>query len=124
MKQWVEARRTIAVDWNGVLDLYCGYKGPEYVYQPRAGALSFLHQLCVRGYKVIVFTAADVDMVKQWLTDNLMMQFVDEVTNTKPPAIVYLDDRAICFNGNFNDALQEIDDFKTFWECEGIQERL
>ena len=36
--------------------------------------------------------------------------------NIKPPAIVYVDDRAVCFTGNFDKTLDEILHFRTHWE--------
>lgn len=40
------------------------------------------------------------------------------MVNVKPPAIVYLDDRGITFDGDFAHAYSAIVWFKTFWEEE------
>lgn len=41
--------------------------------------------------------------------------FIEDVTNVKEPAYLYLDDRCICFEGDFCKAADEIDSFKTYW---------
>lgn len=41
---------------------------------------------------------------------------VDEVMKEKPPALIYIDDRAICFDGNSKNLLNQINNFKTWQE--------
>ena len=38
------------------------------------------------------------------------------VTNEKPKAIAYIDDRAIKFDGNYDNLYNEINDFKPHWK--------
>jgi|WetSurMetagenome_2_1015567.scaffolds.fasta_scaffold1317696_1 hypothetical protein len=113
-KPWVNALKTICIDYNGVLDLYEGYR--EAPYPPRPGAREFLENLCNAGYRVVIFTAADVAGVQQFLLDNDMFEFVDLITNEKVPAIVYVDDRAVNFSGNFAETYHEILNFIPYWE--------
>lgn len=63
-----DARKTICLDFNGVLDTYTGYRGPNFMYPPRPGVWSFLHMLHEDGFELIVCTAANIQKVKQWLT--------------------------------------------------------
>lgn len=121
-KQWIDNRRTIAVDWNGVLDLYTGYSHGK-LYEPRPGAKEFLHKLAEAGYKVVVMTAADPEVVRNWLIFYEMDADVHMVTGDKIPAIVYLDDRAVTFTGDFDAAFAAIETFKTFWETSTNMER-
>ncbi len=37
---------------------------------------------------------------------------VDEVCEHKPPALIYVDDRAVRFRGNWDDVLDEIRQFR------------
>ena len=115
-KDWVESRKTVCIDLNGVLDTYSGWKGPDYRYPPREKAWDFLHAMYMSGYTIIIFSSMDPNDVEVWLRKYNMRQFVDSVTNVKVPALVYLDDRAVTFNGNFDDALNDIINFKTHWE--------
>lgn len=39
-----------------------------------------------------------------------------DVTNVKPPALCYVDDRGVSFKGDFKDTLLAIADFKAYWE--------
>ena len=115
-KEWIEARKTIYVDFNGVLDTYKGWKGVGHEYPIRPGTREFLEKLVKNGYTIYVFTAADVTRVKQWLTRNKIDDLIQDVTNKKGPAIIYLDDRAVQFTGDFDDAYNQIINFKTHWE--------
>ena len=110
-KQFVNNQNVVAVDWNGVMDMYEGYRGPDYMYPPRPGLKQFLVDLKRLGYRVIIFTAADLGTVRKWLEKYDLSYLVEDVTDKKIPAIVYLDDRAVTFNGNFDDAVKDIVNF-------------
>jgi len=42
-------------------------------------------------------------------------------TRTKPPAIVYIDDRAIRFDGDYNRTINMLINFRAHWEREKEQ---
>jgi len=107
---------TVAVDLDGVLNLYDGWKSADYFHPPRPGAAEFLRTLGAEGYRVIVFTVRWAEHVEQWLDQNGLREFVAEVTDKKPVAHVYLDDHAVCFRGDFDQALRQIRSFKPHWE--------
>jgi len=54
--------------------------------------------------------------VERWLADHMLAEFVLEVTDKKPPAHVYIDDRALCFRGDFAEVLDRIPHFRAHWE--------
>jgi len=114
-QQWVEARKTICIDWNGVLDTYVGWRG-GLPYPPRDGAREFLKALNVAGYEVVILSSADPDTIYKWLVEYNMADYVAKITREKVPALVYVDDRAVCFRGDFNWTLAQIIEFKTHWE--------
>lgn len=115
-KEWIEARKTICIDFNGVLDMYQGWHRVGHEYPMRPNTKEFLQHLKDDGYTIIVFTAADVTRVKQWLMRNGLDEYIEDVTDKKVPALIYLDDRAINFDGDYDVAYKKIRNFKTHWE--------
>jgi phosphoglycolate phosphatase-like HAD superfamily hydrolase len=109
-------RPIVCVDLDGVLNDYDGWKGADYFHPPRPGAREFLEQLNGQGYRIVVFTVRWGPHVQDWLAKYGLSELVSEVTDKKPPAHVYVDDRAICFKGDFQGALKQIGDFKAHWE--------
>jgi hypothetical protein len=43
---------------------------------------------------------------------------VYDVTSRKLPAHAYIDDRALRFNGDYNETLTELETFKPYWKEE------
>jgi hypothetical protein len=109
-------RPVVCVDLDGVLNTYDEWRGPEFFHPPREGAREFLESLHSGGYRVVVFTVRWHEWVRAWLDKNGLGEFVDDVTDRKPPAIAYVDDRAVCFRGDFEATLRHIRDFRPFWE--------
>jgi hypothetical protein len=111
-----QEKPTVCVDLDGVLNAFDGWKGAEFFHPPRPGAREFLQALVEQSYRVVVFTVRWGPHVEEWLERNGLRQYVAEVTNQKPPAHVYVDDRAICFQGDFAHTLEQIGRFKAHWE--------
>jgi hypothetical protein len=112
--------KTVCVDLNGVLDQYTGWKGsPEAsLTAPRPGAVEFLQALQKRNFRIVVFTTVHAPIVRDWLREHKMDSLVDDVTDRKAPAFAFIDDRAICFRGDFDAALDQLDSFRAHWEAE------
>ena len=109
-------RPIVCVDLNGVLDLYTGWKHPDHWDPPRPGAQAFLAALAERGFDVVVFTTRHPVQVRRWLRQHGLLRLVAAVTRRKPPAHVFVDDRAVCFGGDFDDTLRKVEAFKAHWE--------
>lgn len=112
----MDDRPIICVDLDGVLNDYDGWKGAEYFHPPRPGAEQFLRELNDRGFQVVVFTVRWAPHVERWLAEHGLAHLVSAITDRKPPAFAYVDDRAICFRGDFRAALEQIASFKAHWE--------
>jgi hypothetical protein len=108
--------RLVCVDLNGVLDDYRGWKDPDHWDPPRAGALEFLQSLTAGGFAVVIFTTRHHAQVRRWLREHGLLPYVSAVTRRKPPAHVFVDDRAVCFRGDFDDTLKRVIPFKAHWE--------
>ncbi|HZT39725.1 MAG TPA: haloacid dehalogenase-like hydrolase [Bryobacteraceae bacterium] len=111
----MDTPRTVCVDLDGVLNAFDQWRGPEFFHPPREGAREFLAALKGQDFKVVVLTCRWHEWVAKWLREHGLAEFVDEITDRKPPAHVYVDDRAICFRGDFDQTLQAIQNFRPFW---------
>lgn len=112
--------KTIMIDLDGVLHKYSeGFKDGTLYDSAFEGAKESLKKLKDSGYKIIIFTSRlssssnGEDKIKiqkirimKWLKKNGIE--VDGITSEKLPAEIYIDDRAIHFNGNWDDTMNEI----------------
>ena len=108
--------KVIAVDFDGVIHEYShGWQKGAIYDPPIKGSLRALKKLMDKGYDIVVFTAREnLDDVRAWLIEEWTKEFssnpnvtIDpkiEVTNIKPKATAYIDDRAIRFT-NWKDML-------------------
>lgn len=114
-----KAQATILIDKDGVLNYFGGWKGHYQEYPMRKGVKGFLQSLKKSGYRLVLFTASPIPSTKQWLEENGIAEYFDHVTDVKEPATVYIDDRAVCFSGDFQTTLQEVMHFRPFWDKTG-----
>ena len=117
------ARPIVCVDLNGVLDSYTGWKDSEHWDPPRAGAGRFLAALAHHGFDVVVFTTRHRAGVRRWLRQHGLMEHVSAITDRKPPAHVFVDDRAVCFRGDFDATLADVRAFAAHWEAPPAPQR-
>lgn len=110
-------KKTVVFDFDGVIHSYTsGWKGAGIAQDPVVpGIQKIIKILREKGYEVVVVSARcsyaeGIEAIKQYLEDNDII--VDRVTKEKPPAICYIDDRAICFDGNTKDLVEKIKKFK------------
>lgn len=115
-------KKTIAIDFDGVLHSHqSGWNGNVPTDPPVSGAREFVQSIVSSGYEVVIFScraesSAGKDGIISWLKNN---QFPDvPVTNTKPIAELYIDDRGYRFNGDFNEVLNIINkqDFNPWYK--------
>jgi len=105
-------KHTIAIDLDGVLDDYTGYTSE--IPAIRKGAKNFIIELS-KDYELVLFTTRSSKLATKWLIENKIDKYFKDVTNVKPLAVMYIDDRAVKFNGDYNQTLQDIKNFKVYY---------
>lgn len=115
--------RTVVFDFDGVIHSYVsGWRGETIIPDPPViGIREALADIHDAGYEVVVVSTRckteDGKMaIEEWLDLHGMTQYVDKVCKEKPPAIAYIDDRAICFDGHPETLLRKIQDFQPWYK--------
>ncbi|MEK6860403.1 MAG: helix-turn-helix domain-containing protein [Nanoarchaeota archaeon] len=109
--------KRISIDLDGTINDYLNWIGDDDFPTIKVGAKNFLEILFNDGYDLILYSArTNREGICSWLRKENLLEYFYLVTNTKLPCFVYLDDRAVQFNGNFGKALEEIRNFKPYWK--------
>jgi hypothetical protein len=119
----------IAVDFDGVISHYTGFKGIGVFEEPVDGVAEALTILRNAGNKILVNTCRkELDDVAQYMNKhNIPYDFLgnnpDNVTKDLSPAKqladIYVDDRGICFEGNWSiEFIEKILNFKPWGKKE------
>ena len=110
-------KQTVVFGFDGVIHSYIsGWKGVGIASDPPVeGIREAIHEIRNAGYKVVVVsTRCRTDTgsiaVSKYLRKHDI--HVDSIEAEKPPAIVYIDDRAICFDGKVENLLEQIQNFQ------------
>lgn len=106
-------KKTIMIDLDGVLDNY-----EKYSYEIpsiKDGAKEFVKKLS-NDYELILFTTRPPKQAVIWLQENKIDKYFKDVTNVKTPAYIYIDDRALKFEGDFDKTLEKIEKFNVYWK--------
>lgn len=112
--------KTICLDFDGVMSDYHGWRGEDHLDPPRPGLRAFLEALTAQGYTLVIHTTRDRTAIYSWLIeyrlDEVFDHDPDRIVRAKPPAVAYIDDRAVCFRGDYDATLQEVLTFRAYWE--------
>lgn len=101
-------KKVIVLDFDGCIHHYTsGYTGIVPKDPPSPGALEFVRWLREKKFTIVVLSARIRDdkgrqEIENWLIEH---NFPDGiiVTNIKPPAVLYVDDRGWRFDGDWNE---------------------
>jgi hypothetical protein len=113
----IERRRpTICVDFDGVIHSYVsGWCGETAIPDPPIHRAKEAIARLRQQYRVVVHStrcqsAAGRKAIREWLKKHGIE--IDEICRSKPPAMVYLDDRAVPFKGDWDQAVVDINSFR------------
>jgi hypothetical protein len=112
--------KNIAVDFDGVIHNFDkGWHDGTCYGEPLPGSLEAIKKLSEK-YTVIIFTAkirpdrplvggkTGYEFVREWLIKYDIDKYVDDITFEKPRAEYYIDDKAILYDNNWKDILEEV----------------
>ena len=116
----------IAIDFDGVISSYSGWKGKGVFGDPIEGVKEALVALKGNNHTIIINTTRlEIDLVaaflKKWEIPydhiNLSPRNQEQMLHpAKQAADVYIDDRAVCFQGKWDeDFLKQVKNFKPWW---------
>ncbi len=110
-------KKVILLDLDGVLNEYSGVFDKDYIPKIKDGAAAFIEKLFNDNYEIKIFTTRNRLLVSKWLMENNLDKYIADVTNTKDLCHLVIDDRCICFNGNFDDLRNSINNFNVWWKA-------
>lgn len=123
--------KTVVFDFDGVIHSYSsGWQGIGVANDPPVDGIDeALKQIHEAGYKIAVVssrctTSEGRSCVNDYLMTYDLLKYVDLICSEKPPAVVYVDDRAICFDGNPDVLLDKIKSFKPWYQTHSKSKKL
>lgn len=115
-----ERMQTIAVDFDGVIAEYDGWKGTTVLGSPRKDVVRVLHTLRSEGWKIIIHTTRSALEISEYLVlhsipyDEINQNSSYQNAGSKPVATIYWDDRALRYSGDAFEDLQQIRSYRTW----------
>ena len=111
----------VAIDFDGVINSYTsGWKGEANIPDPPVpGIKEAIQALLNAGYEVVVYSTRCIGTAGKKAVENYLAKYgivVSYTTGDKPPAICYIDDRAICFDGDSAALLDKVKNFKPWYQ--------
>lgn len=114
----IDHKKTIAIDFDGVIHRYSeGWVDGSIYDRPVQDSFKFIQMLVDNGYTIVVHTTrTDASAIFKWFVEwGRAKMYLDlkgydfyesiYITQSKPPAIAYIDDRGIRFT-NWQDIVK------------------
>jgi adenylylsulfate kinase len=121
-------QKTLAVDFDGVIASYDVWKGKGNFGEPIDGVHKYIQKLRNLGWRIVIHTTRlETHQVKEYLDRHgIQYDYINhnpenieqQAHPCKPLATVYLDDRGLTFNGDWERAFNNIIDFEVWYRKE------
>ncbi len=115
MKNNKYKKKIILIDLDGVLNNYNGVYEDNYIPEIKDGAKEFLASLA-ENFELKIFSSRPALLVNIWLKTNKIASYISGITDRKEPAFLYIDDRCICFDGDYTSAIHRINTFTPWYK--------
>lgn len=107
-------KATICVDFDGCLAQYHGWRGHEAEPEPPVDGARAWVEWALKRYAVVVHTAREnLEPVRAWLVKHGFPPL--PVLREKPPAILYVDDNACRFAGDWSEVTPWLEARPWWW---------
>lgn len=113
MGDWSK-EKIISIDFDWVLAKYQWYKWENILWEPMEWSKEFVIMLQNSWYTPVIFTTRKSEIITQWLKDYDFP--IIEVTSIKYPSWIYIDDRCLKFDWDYQKLLNDMREFKVYWE--------
>jgi hypothetical protein len=116
----IDMKKTVCFDFDGVIHKYSrGWTTAIDIYDEPAEDISVVFDILIHNSIEIVVcstraeTSEGQEAIWKWLRKYELAEYVSRVTNGKPPAVCYVDDRAINWKAtdSMYDLVGRIDSF-------------
>jgi hypothetical protein len=115
----------VALDFDGVINSYKnGWKGESETDEPVAGAAEGILKLLESGLSVVIYSTRAGSPEGEKTIRDYLRNLIGEsagtirITDRKPIAAVYVDDRAVTFSGDWEEMPGKIEKFKSWVELD------
>jgi len=108
-------KKTLLIDLDGVLNEYRGNFDKDYIPPMKNGAKEFLEELS-KNYEIRIFTTRNKILTSDWIRENGLSEYIEDITNVKELCYLYIDDRCLRFNGDFKQTKNEIANFSVWYK--------
>ena len=115
----MSGKPTVVFDFDGVIHSYkSGWQGIDVIPDPPVEGIRDAISKLRKQYRLVVVSSRcrekkGLQATRDWLKEHHII--VDDITFQKVPAIVYVDDRALTFNGNAEELMDQIRHFKPWY---------
>lgn len=114
-------KKTILIDLDGVLNTYDGNFDINFIPPIKTGAKEFLEKLS-ENFDIKIFTTRNKLLASKWVQQHEIDLYIQDITDHKDLCYLFIDDRCVNFNGNYNELSRNIANFQPWYKAEKISE--